>query len=115
MDCFKSVGLIAIAPLLSTRLRVLKNVLAVHCMLEVLGLEFTLFVVAERLVERDLDTVEHVGALLEDVVHFLEGAETSFGEEEVDAWEHECVAIKELMLVDSLKRQRNGLWSRKLT
>jgi hypothetical protein len=68
------------------------SALAADILLEVLGLELTVLVVAIGLLDRDTDGVEDVGGLLEDHVHFLEGAAAGFGEEEVDDWEDGGVA-----------------------
>ena len=61
-------------------------------LLEVLGLEVAVLVVAEGLLEGNGRGVEDACALLEDVVHFLERAVAGFGEEEVHDGEDEGVA-----------------------
>lgn len=61
-------------------------------LLEVLGLEVAVLVVVVGLLEGDFRGVEDACALLEDVVHFLEGAVAGFGEEEIHDREDEGVA-----------------------
>lgn len=58
-------------------------------------LELTVLVVPVWLLERDGNDVEDVGALLEDVVHLLEGSISGLGEEEVGHWEDEGVDDRE--------------------
>lgn len=60
--------------------------------LEVLGFEVAMLVVAVRLFERVRRGVEDICGLLEDVVHLLKRAVASLGVEEVDNWEDERVA-----------------------
>ena len=67
---------------------------AAHVLLGVLIVdeELALLAVAVGLVAGDGDNAEDAGCLLEDDVHFLQGAVCCLGVEEVDDWEDECVA-----------------------
>ncbi len=59
----------------------------------ILNQQFPFLPIPSRLLPRDLDDREVGVAFAEDAVHFLEGAVGGFGVEEVDAGDHEGVAV----------------------
>lgn len=67
---------------------------AADSLLDVLGLELSVLVVAVRLLDRVGDGIEDVGGFLEDGVHFLERSVPGLGEEEVHDGKHESVAAR---------------------
>lgn len=81
--------------LVTTRANVLDTAATTASLREELVLELTVLVVTVGLLERDGNDVEDIGALLEDVVHLLEGSVAGFGEEEVGHWEDEGVDDRE--------------------
>lgn len=55
-----------------------------RCLLDILSLELSMLVVFVGFLQRDGNYIKYIGRLLEDVIHFLKGTKTCFGEEEVD-------------------------------
>ena len=80
---------------------------AAHVLLGILVVdeELALLAVAVGLVAGDGDNIEDAGCLLEDDVHFLQGAVCGLGVEEVDDWEDECVAG---LLLDNVRTVIGG-------
>ena len=70
-----------------------RGALTADGLLQVFWLQISVLVVAVRLVNRNGNSIEDICRLLEDSIHLLQRAIASFGEEEVDTWEHESVAI----------------------
>lgn len=66
-------------------------VLVLHNLLDELGLELAVLVVAVGLPDGDVHNVENVGGLLEDVIHLLQRAVAGLGEEEVHNWEDSSI------------------------
>lgn len=80
-------GSLEVLSLLALRMIVL------HDLVDKLGIELALLIVAVGLPDGDIHHVEDAGGLLEDVVHLLQGTTTRLGEEEVDKGEDKCVAV----------------------
>lgn len=70
-------------------------VLVVLSLFNVLSLELSVLVKTVWLFDRDGHDVKDVGRLFENGVHFFKRAKLRLGEEEVDAWEHERIAMKQ--------------------
>lgn len=60
---------------------------------KVLWLQLAMLIVAEWLLDRNSNSVEDIRRLLEDSIHFFQGAIASFGEEKVHKRENERISV----------------------
>lgn len=69
------------------------RVLVMSCFFEVLWLQLAMLIVAEWLLDRNSNSVEDIRRLLENGIHFFQGAIASFGEEKVHKGEDKRISV----------------------
>ena len=68
------------------------STLMVGSLLQILGFEFAMLIIAIRFLDRESNRIKDVRRLLEDSVHLFERPVAGLREEEVYTGEHECVS-----------------------